>query len=117
MSTTSAERDRRTSTPTARYLTIAGLGLVLVWLMRFKSVSCAAASSACTPDARLLPAVAASIVLISVLALALGLTRVVPRLRSGRSLAVITFALVVAVVISVATVLFSAGFTLWPIWA
>ncbi|WP_105033567.1 hypothetical protein [Cryobacterium aureum] len=100
-------------------LGIVVLALGLVWLFRFKSTICAISSFApCPgPEARLLPAVVSSVVLILLLCGAVVAGYVVP---SDQRLTVMSWvALLLAVVglVGSLVVLFSAGFVVWPVWA
>lgn len=115
--TVEAGRTRRTALLSLRYAAIVAAGLVLVWMMRFKSVVCPASTSVCSADARLGPALAGTAVLLIALVVALTLTALVPASRSTGPSKAITIGLVAAGTLASIVVLVSAGFTLWPIWA
>lgn len=96
---------------------IVGLALVLVWLFRFKSVSCPASSSTgCAADARLIPALVASGVLVFMLCVALVLAYLVPIVQRSAAMSGVSLLLVVVGIVAGLLVLFSAGFTVWPFW-
>lgn len=108
---------RRAAPLSLRYAAIVAAALVLVWMMRFKSVVCPASVSVCSADARLGPALAGTAVLLIALVVALTLTAVVPASRSTVTSRAITVGLINAGAVASIVVLVSAGFTLWPIWA
>lgn len=110
-------RDRTAATLSLRYTAIVAAGLALVWMMRFKSVVCPASASACSADARLAPALAATAALLIALAVVLALTVLVPASRRAGPVRVVTVGLIIAGAVASIIVLVSAGFTLWPIWA
>jgi len=110
--------DRTTSQWAALDFGIVVLALALVWLFKNKSVSCAISSSAgCAADARLVPALVASGVLILLLCLALAITYLVPVARRSIVMGSVSLLLTLAGIIASLLVLFSAGFIVWPVWA
>lgn len=94
---------------------IVGLALVLVWLFRFKSVVCAISSrTGCAADARLIPALLASGVLVFMLCVALATAYLVPIAQRSTVMSSVSLVLAVAGIVASLLVLFSAGFTVWP---
>ncbi|TFB73319.1 hypothetical protein E3O06_08820 [Cryobacterium glaciale] len=100
-------------------LGIVVLALGLVWLVRFKSTVCAISSFApCPgPEARLLPAVVSSVVLVLLLCGAVVAAYVVPSDHLLTVMSWVTLLLAVAGFVGSLVVLFSAGFVVWPVWA
>ncbi|TFC29946.1 hypothetical protein E3O25_04085 [Cryobacterium sp. TMT1-3] len=119
MGATSSTTQRTTMQWTALNLGIVVLGLVLVWLFRFKSTVCAISSFApCPgPEARLLPAVVSSVVLVLLLCGAVVAANVVPSDRRVAVMSWVALLLAVAGFVGSLVVLFSAGFVVWPVWA
>ena len=100
-------------------LAIVVLALVLVWLFRFKSTVCAISTFApCPgPEARLLPAVVSSVVLVLLFCGAVAAAYLVPREQRPTVMSWVTLLLAVAGLVGSLVVLFSAGFVVWPLWA
>lgn len=100
-------------------LKIVVLALGLVWLIRFKSVVCAISSfTPCPgPDARLIPAVVSSVILVLLLCGAVITAHLVSSTRRSTVMIGVTLLLAVAGFVCSLVVLFPAGFVAWPVWA
>jgi len=97
---------------------LVGLALAVVWLVRSKSVVCAISSfSACpSADARLVPALVSSVVLVLLWGGALVAGYFVPAAQRSPVLSGVSLVLAISGIIAGLVVLFSAGFVAWPVW-
>ncbi|TFC97075.1 MULTISPECIES: hypothetical protein [Cryobacterium] len=95
------------------------LALVLVWLFRFKSTVCAISNVTACPgaDARQIPALVATGVLVFLLCGALVTSYLVPSAQRAAIMSGVSLLLAVAGLVASLVVLFSAGFVVWPVWA
>jgi hypothetical protein len=119
MGATSGTTDRTALQWMALDIGIVAVGLVLVWLFRFKSVVCAISSFTACPgaDARSIPAVLSTGVLVFLLCGALVAAFLVPSAQRSTVMSGASLLLAVAGLVASLVVLFSAGFVVWPIWA
>jgi len=97
---------------------IVGLALAVVWLVRSKSVVCAISSFTACPsaDARLIPALVSSVVLVLLWFGALVAGYFVPAAQRSTVLSGVSLLLAVTGIIASLVVLFSAGFVALPVW-
>ena len=110
-------KSRTAARLTIRYAIVIAAGLATVWLLRLKSVNDPVSPVADSADPRLVPALEATLSLVALLVIALLMTIVVPGSRRPTAVAAVTVALVLAGLFASGTVLFSAGFVIWPIWS
>jgi hypothetical protein len=109
---------RTTSRWAALDIGIVVLALVLVWLFRFKSTVCAISSFTPCPgaDARQIPTLVATGVLVFLLCGALVTAYLVPSAQRSTVMSGVSLLLAIAGLVASLVVLFSAGFVLWPVW-
>lgn len=119
MGETSGRAQRTASQWAALEIGIVVLALVLVWLFRFKSTVCAISNFTACPvaDARQIPALVATGVLVFLLCGALVTASLVRGARRSTVMSGVSLLLAVAGLVASLSVLFSAGFVVWPVWA